>query len=75
MRRLDLGWVSNCLATTTTSWASTALEELVEELVAARRVIGYAALSKMYLAEDGYHDLVRELSAYEGSFPETEEAH
>ena len=75
MKRVDLEWVSSCLNASTKSVASNVLQDLVRELVAARRVVGYASISKMYLAEDGYHDIVRELSAYECSFSETEEAH
>jgi len=46
------------------------IRSLAAELLAARRVVGYAALSKLYLSKDEYHDIVREVEAYEALFDE-----
>jgi hypothetical protein len=41
---------------------------LLTELDLARRVIGYASLSKAYLMSDDYYDIVRELEVYESLY-------
>lgn len=47
------------------------IKSLVTELHVARRVVGYASLSKRHLRDEDYCDLVREVEIYEEMFDET----
>jgi hypothetical protein len=47
------------------------IKSLVNELKVARRVAGYASLSKRHLRDEDYCDLVREVEIYEEMFSET----
>ena len=59
-----MDWVRYAEADDAVAVSAGFIRSLATELLAARRVVGYAALSKLYLSKDEYHDIVREVESY-----------
>lgn len=72
MQRVDvdnlIDWVRYAKCDEAVTVSAGLLRDIAKELKAARRVIGYASVSKLYLTQENYGDIVRELSAYESLF-------
>ena len=68
MRRVDLDLVKTLMAYGTKAVSSDLFKKVVDELEAARRVVGSAVVSKDYLLRDGYTDLAREAERYAHEF-------